>query len=70
MTGIQRLRSFLRSPHHAWLGLLTLGVGAATVSVPGMIAGAAAYALGWVFLPDSKWFRKWMARRPAAPRVR
>ncbi len=59
MTGIQRLKAFLRSPHHAWLALLTVGIGVATASVPGMIVAAAAYALGWIFLPDSPWFRRW-----------
>jgi len=63
MTGIQRLRAFFRSPHHAWLALLTLGAGAAAASIPGVIAGAAAYALGWVFLPDSRWFKAWVSSR-------
>lgn len=63
MTGIQRLGAFLRSPHHAWLGLLTLGVGLATANVAGMIIAAAAYALGWIFLPDTPWFRRWLQRR-------
>lgn len=63
MTGIERLRAFLRSPHHAWLGLMTLGGGLAVGNVPGLIVGAAAYALGWVFLPDSAWFKKWAARK-------
>ncbi|MEZ5304965.1 MAG: hypothetical protein R3F11_30610 [Verrucomicrobiales bacterium] len=63
MTGIQRLRAFIRSPHHAWLALLTLGVGAALASVPGLIGAGAAYALGWVFLPDSKRFKKWLTSR-------
>jgi len=63
MTGIQRLGAFLRSPHHAWLTVLTLGIGLASANVPGMIAAGAAYALGWIFLPDSRWFRKWVQKR-------
>ncbi len=63
MSGLQRLGIFLKSPHHAWTALLALGLGVATASVPGMIVGAAAYALAWVFLPDSRWFRVWAQRR-------
>lgn len=63
MTGLQRLGAFLKSPHHAWLALLTLGAGLATVSVPGLIVAAAAYALGWIFLPDSGRFRQWLQAR-------
>lgn len=66
MTGPQRLAAFLRSPHHAWLALLTLGTGLASAHVPGMIAAAAAYALGWIFLPDSRRFRAWVERKAAA----
>ena len=68
MTGIERLGAFLRSPHHAWLALLTLGVGVATANVPGMIVAAAGYALGWIFLPDSRWFRGWLAKRGSSER--
>lgn len=63
MTGIVKLKAFLRSPHHAWLGLLTLGTGIATLSGIGAIAGAAAYALGWIYLPDSRLFNRWLATR-------
>lgn len=63
MTGLKRLAAFLRSPHHAWLALLTLGIGLASANVPGMIAAAAAYALGWIFLPDSNRFRRWLSRK-------
>ena len=63
MTGVEKLKSFAKSPHHAWLGLLTLGVGLATVNPIGMIAGAAGYALGWIYLPDSRLFNHWLAKR-------
>lgn len=66
MTSAQRFAAFFRSPHHAWLALLTLGIGVASANVPGMIVAAAAYALGWVFLPDLRWFRRWAERRDAA----
>ena len=66
MTAPQRFAAFFRSPHHAWLALLTLGIGLASANVPGMIAAAAAYALGWIFLPDSRWFREWVQKRSDA----
>lgn len=65
MSGIDRLKAFARSPHHAWLGMLTLGVGVATAQPLYAVIGAAAYALGWVFLPDTGLFRKWLARKQA-----
>lgn len=63
MSGLQRLRAYWRSPHHAWTALGTLGLGLASAQVPVLILGAAAYALSWVFLPDSRWFRRWAERR-------
>ncbi|MCW1922405.1 hypothetical protein OKA05_07555 [Luteolibacter arcticus] len=63
MTGLEKLKVFAKSPHHLWLGLLTLGVGLATVNGIGMIAGLAAYALGWIYLPDSRLFKNWLATR-------
>lgn len=63
MSGIERLKAFGRSPHHAWLGLLTIGAGVATLSGLGLVAGAAAYALGWIYLPDSPLFTRWLAAR-------
>lgn len=54
---------FLKSPHHVWLGLLTLGCGFLSAQVLGLIAGATAYALGWIYLPDLPVFRRWVDRR-------
>jgi hypothetical protein len=31
-----------------------------------LLAGAAAYALGWIYLPDTDFFRHWLDRRNAA----
>lgn len=63
MTGLEKLKAFAKSPHHLWLGLLTLGAGLASVSGIGVVAGVAAYALGWIYLPDSRLFHAWLANR-------
>lgn len=42
------------------MGALTLGIGFAAGTVPALIAGAAAYALGWVYLPDAGFFKRWL----------
>ena len=56
-------REFLLSPHHAWLGLLTLGAGFLAAQPLALVAGATAYALGWIYLPDIPFFRRWVDRR-------
>src|SRR5207249_3294156 len=43
-------REFLLSPHHAWLGLLTLGAGFIAAQPLALVGGATAYALGWIYL--------------------
>lgn len=58
-------REFFKSPHHAVLGLATLGVGfilGATYPLA-LIAGATAYVLGWIYVPDMPLFRHWVDRR-------
>jgi hypothetical protein len=54
---------FLRSPHHAALALLTLGLGFLSAQLIGLLAGVTAYALGWIYLPDMGFFRSWVDRR-------
>ncbi len=54
---------FLKSPHHIWLGLLTLGAGFLLASPLPLIAGATAYALGWIYMPDMPLFKNWVQRR-------
>lgn len=49
---------FWKSSQHAWLGLVSLGLGFASGEPLGLLAGAVIYALGWVFLPDSGFFRR------------
>src|SRR5207302_5760535 len=56
-------REFLKSPQHAALGLLTLGAGFMSGMLLPLIAGATVYALGWIYLPDMPFFRRWVDRR-------
>jgi hypothetical protein len=64
----QYRKQFLTSPHHVWLGLLTVGTGFILASPLPLIAGATAYALGWIYLPDMALFKKWVDRRHEAER--
>src|SRR3954466_6218717 len=54
---------FWRSPHHAALGVLTLGLGFLSAQILPLIIGVTAYALGWIYLPDLSFFRRWVDRR-------
>ena len=56
-------REFFPSPHHAALALLTLGLGFLSAQLLGLIVGATAYVLGWIYLPDLPFFRRWVDRR-------
>ena len=53
-------KRFIKSPHHAWLLGLTLGLGflSANVVVMGICVGL--YILGWVHLPDTTMYKKWV----------
>ena len=59
---------FLKSPHHAASGLLTLGLGFLSANPLGLVAGATLYALGWIYLPDLPFFRRWVDRHHEAAR--
>src|SRR5215813_4140251 len=59
-------REFLKSPYHAALGLLTLGAGFMSGMILPLIAGVTIYALGWIYLPDLPFFRRWVDRRNAS----
>ena len=61
-------RAFWKSRHHAWLALLTFGLGFATGEPLGLLAGATAYAIGLVFLPDAGFFRRAIDARANAGR--
>lgn len=54
---------FLKSPHHAALGLLTVGLGFLSAELLPLIAGATIYALGWIYLPDFSFFHRWVDHR-------
>jgi hypothetical protein len=56
-------REFLASPQHAALGLLTLGVGFMSGMMLPLIAGVTCYTLGWIYVPDLPFFRRWVDRR-------
>jgi hypothetical protein len=56
-------QEFLKSPHHAALGLVTLGIGFLSATLLGLIAGVTCYVLGWIYLPDLPFFRRWVDRR-------
>ncbi|HSH39942.1 MAG TPA: hypothetical protein VK993_14295 [Chthoniobacterales bacterium] len=59
-------RAFLQSPHHAVMALATLGAGFATGEPLYFVAGATAYVLGWVYVPDMSFFRRWTENRASA----
>jgi hypothetical protein len=56
-------REFFKSPHHAALVLLTLGLGFLSAQLLGLILGVTGYVLGWIYLPDLPFFRRWVDRR-------
>lgn len=57
---------FLKSPHHAWWGLGTVGLGFLLATPLTLIAGATAYALGWIYMPDMPFFKSWVGNRVSA----
>ena len=61
-------REFLASPQHATLGILTVGAGFMSGMLLPLIAGATLYTLGWIYLPDLPFFRRWVDRRREAAR--
>src|SRR5688572_704406 len=58
-------RELFKSPHHAGLGLATLGAGfvLGAAAPLALLVAPAAYLLGWVYLPDMPLFRRWVDRR-------
>jgi hypothetical protein len=58
MTRLGYLKAFTKSWEHATLAVLTVGIAFASGIPLALVAGATAYVLGWVFIGDSKWFRR------------
>lgn len=54
---------FIKSPHHAALALLTLGLGFLSAQLLGLIVGLTAFVLGWIYLPDLPFFKRWVDGR-------
>ena len=50
--------AFLGSLNHAWLALVTLGIGVAVATPLSLFLGVGAYGLGVIFLPDLPVFRR------------
>jgi len=61
-------RDFITSPHHAALAAGTLGLGFASAEPLYFIVGAAAYVVGWVFVPGLGFFRRYLEKRQEAAR--
>ena len=59
-------RAFWKSRQHAWLGILTLGLGFLTGEPFGLLVGGTLYALGLVFVPDFAFFRRAIDARERA----
>src|SRR3954453_20232331 len=59
---------FLKSPHHVAFAILTLGLGFMSAQLLPLIIGATLYAIGWIHIPDTTFFRGWVDKRRAAQR--
>ncbi|MDI1248747.1 MAG: hypothetical protein PSV13_07790 [Lacunisphaera sp.] len=57
---------FFASTNHAWVLLVTVGVGVAVATPLSVVAGIAAYGLGMIFLPDLAVFRRGVDARSEA----
>jgi hypothetical protein len=56
------LKKFLKSPLHFWLLGLTVGVGFLSAHPLVLLVGVALYVVGWIHLPDSGLFQKWVSQ--------
>jgi hypothetical protein len=57
---------FLKSPHHAWLAGLTLGLGFLSAHPAIFALGAALYLLGLIYMPDMAFFKNWLKQKDDA----
>ena len=62
-------REFISSPHHAILAAATLGAGFLSAEPLYLIAGAAAYVVGWVFVPGLPLFERYLKNKGEAARI-
>ena len=62
-------REFISSPHHAIMALATLGAGFLAAEPLYLIAGVAAYVVGWVFVPGLPLFQRYLANKSEAAQV-
>lgn len=51
-------KEFFKSPQHVYMALCTIGAGMVSGQYLGVAIGLAAYALGWIYLPDTNYFKK------------
>lgn len=58
MTRLGYLKRFAKSWEHGLLALTTLGLPFAAGEPLALVGGLTAYVLGWVFIGDSRWFRR------------
>lgn len=62
-------REFISSPHHAIMAAATLGLGFLSAEPLYLIAGAAAYVVGWVFVPGLPLFERYRRNKEEASRL-
>ena len=62
-------REFISSPHHAVIAAATLGAGFLSAEPLYLIAGAAAYVVGWVFVPGLPLFQRYLKKKSDAAQV-
>lgn len=59
-------REFFKSPQHAAFGLGLLAAAGVIVHPLALVAAPTLYVLGWIYLPDMPFFRRWVDRRRQA----
>ena len=62
-------RDFISSPHHAIMAAATLGAGFLSAEPLYLIAGAAAYVVGWVFVPGLPLFQRYLKNKSDAAQL-
>ena len=68
--GAKLSRRIPQEPASRGLGAADARAGFLSAQVLGLIAGATLYLLGWIYLPDVPFFRRWVDRRHEAARRR